>query len=86
MTRVIITDHTTIRCGNVTSFGDIIPQLEGNCLYCDCVLRPCNNELCTPCNDLYKKKIIRRDCGHFRKNTKGRRLEILSDVSSSSLD
>ena len=80
-----IINHIIIQCGNTeylsSSYRDIIPMLDHKCQYCDCILYEINNELCRPCKDLYEKKIIRRDCGHYRKNTTSRRLDILYDES-----
>jgi hypothetical protein len=80
-----IINHIIIQCGNTgylsSSYKDIIPMLDPKCQYCDCILYKINNELCRPCNDLYEKKIIRRDCGQYLKNTTARRLDILYDKS-----
>jgi hypothetical protein len=70
--------NTTYYC-----YGD-----TAKCRNCDASLlrTKTTRELCIPCKDLYDKKIIRRDCGAFRKNTKNQRIETLSDEAKKLAD
>ncbi len=82
-TRVLIIPDVDSCIGNTTYYCMADKTV---CRYCDVALRRNNVELCIPCTELYKRKIIFRDCGSYHKTTKSQRVQSMSDEAKRLLD